>query len=1059
MHSNLKYYITSCLFCALALTAAAQTPVIKSIDPVKGYSGEVINVKGSDFEAGAKVFFGAAEGTVISSSDQLIEVKVPAGASFDNISVLNPSSNSIGYAKQRFFLSYGGDNGISSTDFDAQSDIAAESGLYDICICDLDGDSMNDIAAANTKSNTATLLRNLSSPGSISMSKTPLTFGASTLNVTCGDLSGNGKPDIVFSEGDDGDRLFVLANNSSVGSFSFSLQTITISGASTKRIAINDLDLDGNPDLVVTDQSQNSVYLVRNTSSGSTLNFDTNITELSVSGASSTAGLEVQDLNNDGKPEIIVNQFLTDGGGFYIATNQSTSGSFSFSGFKQFDNTGTFVNLKVADIDNDGKPDIAATLFLSSSVAIFKNKTNTGETPDFSSPETLNTDQRPWGLDFSDLDGDGKKDLVVSTIGSALSVNVLHNNSSGTLNFTKVDVPVTYINRNIKSADIDGDSKPDIVFSSVDDEANSITASQISILRNNQCVTPIIEPEGPISVCAGNPLELTTQEVTDATYEWRKDGTVEKTGSDNFLDVTASGDYTVTVISENGACIELSEIITIEVKAASALPSPNILSPAGPVCIGGDLILTSENVGATKYEWSGPGGFSDTGISVTLNDFRFENSGKYYLDVYSGDCIIETKSIVVEAITSPEFFASQSGSGTYCDGDAVTLTVGPDDPDFTFQWFNQSGAITGATGTTFSPTTSGNYYAEATDLINVTCPQIATSTIEVNFVSTPSASIDAPSSTCANTTITFNDNSTVDGSANATYFWDFGDGQTSSNQNPNHAFNSEGTYTVELTVGYDGLSCSDQTTTSIDVIGNLDIEITAPFDEFCDGEMLELSATEGFATYSWSNGESTSSITVNEGGTYSVNVTDVNGCTGSDDITVTKLEKPIVEVAESDNNIAPGESVTLTASGLTNYTWSPDSALSANTGAEVIATLFETAIIEVTGQGSNGCEGSASIEIRVLQEEIGSVLNPKKYFSPNGDSKNQLWEVEKIDQFPFCGIEIYDQVGNKLYESKPYENNWDGTVKGKDAPEGVYYFIIKCDDVGVVKSGSITLLR
>lgn len=56
-------------------------------------------------------------------------------------------------------------------------------------------------------------------------------------------------------------------------------------------------------------------------------------------------------------------------------------------------------------------------------------------------------------------------------------------------------------------------------------------------------------------------------------------------------------------------------------------------------------------------------------------------------------------------------------------------------------------------------------------------------------------------------------------------------------------------------------------------------------------------------------------------------------------------------------------------------------------------------------------------------------------------------------------MEIYDKQGNKILEAKPYNNDWDGQINGRPVPDGVYYYVIRCDDTGIVKSGSITLLR
>ena len=92
---------------------------------------------------------------------------------------------------------------------------------------------------------------------------------------------------------------------------------------------------------------------------------------------------------------------------------------------------------------------------------------------------------------------------------------------------------------------------------------------------------------------------------------------------------------------------------------------------------------------------------------------------------------------------------------------------------------------------------------------------------------------------------------------------------------------------------------------------------------------------------------------------------------------------------------------------------------------------------------------------------IVNKLTPSKFISPNnGDAINPLWVVGNILDYPQCSVSIYDDKGIKVYEAKPYVNDWEGTYRGKQLPDGVYYYIIRCDgEENHPKSGSITVLR
>ena len=124
-----------------------------------------------------------------------------------------------------------------------------------------------------------------------------------------------------------------------------------------------------------------------------------------------------------------------------------------------------------------------------------------------------------------------------------------------------------------------------------------------------------------------------------------------------------------------------------------------------------------------------------------------------------------------------------------------------------------------------------------------------------------------------------------------TWFWDFGDGTTSTNQNPLHFYNNNGCYSVMLTIG-DNLQCWDTIIQQICVYdstnncNNLSVQVydsVYPNGVYAD---LYSSVSGGTAPYSyeWSNGDQTSWTTAYNGGFYSLTVTDNNGCVTSDNI-------------------------------------------------------------------------------------------------------------------------------------------------------------------------------
>ena len=592
----------------------AQKPVILSVDKTAAANGEIVTLQGTfnNDMTGTSVSFGAVKGDLQFISDQLIEVAMPAGATYRDIVVTDLTSGLSDQSEPPFLLSFGGNHGVTAASLEGQLDFNSESGLYDLCMCDFDSDGRTDVATANEGANSMNVFANttpLSGLPNISFNRIPFLIGARSIHARCGDLNGDGKPDLIISEGGaNGERLFIFRNTSAgPGVFTFSIQTVSLPGKKVKRTEIADLDNDGKPEVIVTNQTGNNITVLVNQSTTAAITFAATQRTFTIPDAASTDGLAVGDMNGDGLPDIVTSQFLTPTSNLYLFRNTSIPGNISFATVETIVHAGPVVNLKLGDLDADGKPEIVTTQLLESAVSVFKN--NSAGTFAFAEPIAVLTDERPWGLDLGDIDGDGKADIVIASL-TKKSVSVLNNNStSAGLAFATHIQNSTFINRHIGVGDVDGDGKPDIVFTSIDDNNNNILASKVSVFRNKSCLVPRVDPLGPITICTGFPLQLTTTPSLGVQYEWKNGASSLTTGPDPFLDVTVGGSYTVTATGENGSCSEVSNAVSVSVDPGITSGTATATND-GPVCRGSTLSLAVNDVSATAYNWTGPNGYT-----------------------------------------------------------------------------------------------------------------------------------------------------------------------------------------------------------------------------------------------------------------------------------------------------------------------------------------------------------------------------------------------------------------------------------------------------------------
>jgi len=311
-----------------------------------------------------------------------------------------------------------------------------------------------------------------------------ISTGIASFGVVIADLNGDGKPDIIaYDSGtllDDptsGD-ISVLLNATPPGAStpSFSPPQIIPAGRGLASLAVADLNGDGKPDLIVTNQySYNISVLLNTTPTGSARvsfappqNFNQGAQVLS---------LAVGDVNGDGKPDLAVVRSVFDVS-VLLNTTPTEASAVSFTPQQSFAAVqrspyAIVSSLALADINGDGKPDIITTNGRVNTVSVLLNTTPTGATvPSFAPPVQFNNNGDAASVAVGDFNGDGRPDLVVTSAsggyyGYSGSQTVLLNTTPPGAAVPSFAPPQTFSDTNdylgVAVGDVTGDGKLDIV--------------------------------------------------------------------------------------------------------------------------------------------------------------------------------------------------------------------------------------------------------------------------------------------------------------------------------------------------------------------------------------------------------------------------------------------------------------------------------------------------------------------------------------------------------------------------------------------------------------------
>lgn len=218
---------------------------------------------------------------------------------------------------------------------------------------------------------------------------------------------------------------------------------------------------------------------------------------------------------------------------------------------------------------------------------------------------------------------------------------------------------------------------------------------------------------------------------------------------------------------------------------------------------------------------------------------------------------------------------------------------------------------------------------------------------------------------------------------------------------------------------------------------------------FCLGTTAVLSVPDEFVSYHWSGLQgddlnqplNTNEITISQPGNYILEVLDANGCTYE-----LPFEAELGGSPEIVNVINNGNSITVQVSPAGNYEYSLDGVFWQNS-----PTFHNIQVADY------------DIHVRDL---VGCYTEPYKFtyflvpnfISPNGDGKNDVWEIRGIEKYPNAKFRIFDRYGKIFADRKVNSQGivWDGKYMGRPVPSGTYWYIIELAEDKKL-TGSITV--
>ncbi len=454
-----------------------------------------------------------------------------------------------------------------------------------------------------------------------------------------------------------------------------------------------------------------------------------------------------------------------------------------------------------------------------------------------------------------------------------------------------------------------------------------------------------------LTICLGDNLQLSTDQVAGATYSWSGPNSFSSNVQNPLISsagINASGQYIVTVRITGCGGITVSDKDTIDVTVNTSATLSISPQPDITVCTGDVIQLNATTVNGATYNWTGPSAFTSSQQNPGIIAAAASHAGTYIVTVSIVGCggVILTRNDTIVVAVNPTVTLSVSPQPdmSVCEGASIQLTTGTV-AGASYSWKGPLFFSSTLQNPLINPATMANagQYIVTVSLTGCNGVQlIASDTIDVvvkaigtlNIVQQPDQSV------CVGAILQLS-STTVSG---ATYSWTGPNAFSSSQQNPviNPAvLASAGQYIVTVTgSGCGGILVTAQDTIMVGVQANPVVTAVVPnaHISLCEKATLNLSVNPvNGATYNWTGPGSFTSlqqqtsiqnVSATHAGIYTVMVS-VNGCGGSiinatATVTVNITSNPAINITPySILELCPGSTATLSVNSIigATYNW------------------------------------------------------------------------------------------------------------------------------------------